>query len=242
MSKYKNRTGEVYGNLQVLEFAGRNKHKQILWKCKCLLCSNEVVVVGGSLVTGHTTSCGCYGSNIKRLHLTGETFGRLTVLGRAGKSKDKHSLWRCRCSCGNEVIVWGSALTCGKTVSCGCVQKEVVTERMTGDTNPNWKGGVAPLNLSIRGCAKYKDWIKQVFERDKFTCNICTKVGGDLEAHHIKRFSDILSESHITLMIEAIECVELWDTSNEVTLCKHCHTAIHNKSELLDDSNITLPI
>ena len=62
------------------------------------------------------------------IDLTNQTFGRLTVLYRDIKTealkKDRHAIWRCKCSCGNEVSVVGKDLRTGKTQSCGCLQKE----------------------------------------------------------------------------------------------------------------------
>jgi hypothetical protein len=59
--------------------------------------------------------------------LTGVRFGKLLVIERAPDkttgSKPK-SMWRCRCDCGKEVIVWSSALTQGTTVSCGCKKRK----------------------------------------------------------------------------------------------------------------------
>jgi hypothetical protein len=62
--KLVDRTGQVFGKLTVLEQAGRDKLKKVLWRCRCE-CGNETVVVSGSLVTGNTTSCGCEGGNFK---------------------------------------------------------------------------------------------------------------------------------------------------------------------------------
>jgi len=62
--KLVDRTGQVFGKLVVLEQAGRDKLKKVLWRCKCE-CGNETVVVSGSLVTGNTTSCGCVPPNFK---------------------------------------------------------------------------------------------------------------------------------------------------------------------------------
>ena len=56
--KFIDRAGQVFGKLTVLEQAGRDKLKKVLWRCKCE-CGSETVVVSGSLVTGNTTSCGC---------------------------------------------------------------------------------------------------------------------------------------------------------------------------------------
>jgi len=61
------------------------------------------------------------------MDLTGETFGRLTVLGYAGKDKRKRALFECECSCLAKVkiIVIGSHLRSSNTKSCGCLQKEI---------------------------------------------------------------------------------------------------------------------
>jgi hypothetical protein len=62
--KFINRVGQVFGKLTVLEQAGRNRLKKVLWRCQCE-CGKEAVVVSGSLVTGNTTSCGCIIPNFK---------------------------------------------------------------------------------------------------------------------------------------------------------------------------------
>lgn len=100
-----------------------------------------------------------------------------------------------------------------------------------GKLNPNWKGGITPLNHSIRDSLKYSEWRGSIFERDSFTCEVCNKVGGDLEAHHIKEFYLILEEYNITSFEEALKCSQLWDTNNGVTLCKECHDKITFKAE-----------
>lgn len=65
--------------------------------------------------------------------LTGNKFGRLTVLYRVSDSIApsgyKTVIWRCRCDCGNEVIVRGKCLTGGVSKSCGCFAKELMSQR-----------------------------------------------------------------------------------------------------------------
>jgi hypothetical protein len=56
--------------------------------------------------------------------LTGRICGRLTVLERVG-SRDKHALWRCRCSCGAVVDVLSNHLLSGGKKSCGCLAKDI---------------------------------------------------------------------------------------------------------------------
>jgi hypothetical protein len=62
--KLVDRTGQKFGKLIVIEQAGRNNLKKVLWKCKCD-CGNFVNVVSGSLITGNTESCGCVIPNFK---------------------------------------------------------------------------------------------------------------------------------------------------------------------------------
>lgn len=38
--------------------------------------------------------------------------------------------WLCKCDCGNDVVVFGSNLGRGHTMSCGCLNKEVASETM----------------------------------------------------------------------------------------------------------------
>lgn len=61
----------------------------------------------------------------KKLHLVGQTYGRLTVTHKVGYSKTAHTgLWGCNCSCGNTTVVSSSNLRTGHTKSCGCYEQE----------------------------------------------------------------------------------------------------------------------
>lgn len=53
--------------------------------------------------------------------LTGQRFGQLVVLERAGADKHKSSLWRCLCDCGASAVKSAHALTSGSARSCGCI-------------------------------------------------------------------------------------------------------------------------
>lgn len=65
--------------------------------------------------------------------LTGQKFGRLTVIRRVEdavtEKGNKFAQWFCVCDCGNECVVLGSALTRSKrpTLSCGCLQRDKVS-------------------------------------------------------------------------------------------------------------------
>lgn len=66
---------------------------------------------------------------------TGERHGRLVVVELAGyktqPSGQKKTLWRCVCDCGNEVTVMASSMQSKGTQSCGCLAKELLSERKT---------------------------------------------------------------------------------------------------------------
>lgn len=52
--------------------------------------------------------------------LSGQKFGKLTVLSSAG-SRGGHIYWNCQCDCGNDKVARGSHLRSGNVRSCGCI-------------------------------------------------------------------------------------------------------------------------
>lgn len=67
----------------------------------------------------------------RRVDLTGKRSGRLTVLYEAEPTFDNRGFqrrrWMCQCDCGNLVVVRSDSLN-GRTKSCGCLQREAVSE------------------------------------------------------------------------------------------------------------------
>lgn len=58
------------------------------------------------------------------IDLTGQQFGRWTVLKRDTKGKFKEPHWVCQCTCGTIKSVQGTSLRSGTSTSCGCYRKE----------------------------------------------------------------------------------------------------------------------
>lgn len=67
---------------------------------------------------------------MKKIDKTGMRFTRLVVIGESQKRGSKGSIyWHCLCDCGNTKEVDGGNLSNGKTTSCGCLAKELSSER-----------------------------------------------------------------------------------------------------------------
>lgn len=89
-----------------------------------------------------------------------------------------------------------------------------IRNRMMGFLNPNWKGGVTPINIGVRMTAEYRAWRESVFQRDNYTCVLCFQKGGVLNADHIKTFAH-----NPTLR---------FSLDNGRTLCIDCHRKTEN--------------
>ncbi len=88
-----------------------------------------------------------------------------------------------------------------------------------GENNPNWRNGIKKKLKNICGSRDYRifgytDWRKDIFERDNWICQHCSKKNKNLVAHHIQNFTD-----YPELRI---------DLNNGITLCKRCHKRFHS--------------
>lgn len=142
--------GKTYNRLTItrIDFertlAPKNqKYKHVFVFAKCECGKEEKSYDLSAIKTGHIKSCGCSKFNNPLIieDLTGQTFGRLTVIGRDierdQQERDEKGVrsgnahWLCRCSCGNPKMasVLGYRLKCGETKSCGCIVSEMITAR-----------------------------------------------------------------------------------------------------------------
>ncbi len=133
-------TGRVFGRLTVLHEAkpdgNDGKYEPKRWHCRCE-CGNEKDIMAGNLINGSTKSCGCIRYKPRKTDdLTGQRFGRLTVVGRGEDytfpNGRKLARWECICDCGNTVSVLRQSLLAGKTHSCGCRRGNRTTKGMEG--------------------------------------------------------------------------------------------------------------
>ncbi len=74
--------------------------------------------------------------------MTGMKFGRLSVIEEAGRDKFGNTTWKCRCDCGNIVVLVGYQIRSGHTQSCGCLHIE-----STSKLNKSHGGARTPLYI-----------------------------------------------------------------------------------------------
>lgn len=55
--------------------------------------------------------------------MTGQIFGKLTVLKRDFSKETAAAYWICKCECGNEKSIRGDRLRKGEVINCGCEKK-----------------------------------------------------------------------------------------------------------------------
>lgn len=60
--------------------------------------------------------------------ITGNTYGRLTVIRYDHTDKRGQARWYCQCSCGESKVVTTKELNYGSVKSCGCLNKESIAE------------------------------------------------------------------------------------------------------------------
>lgn len=122
MSKYIDLTNKRFGKILVLERDYSTGKTGTYWKCQCD-CGSKFSCRRDQLTKYNKTSCGCdTAEKNSKAHLkdeTGKRYGKLMVLERAG-TKEGQATWLCQCDCGNKVIIRGSTLRNGESMSCGC--------------------------------------------------------------------------------------------------------------------------
>lgn len=61
--------------------------------------------------------------------MVGNRYGRLVVLRRSGTDKWRQSIMECQCDCGSIAQIIQGSLKTGRSLSCGCLQREKLSER-----------------------------------------------------------------------------------------------------------------
>lgn len=110
------------GRLTAEYKTGQTENGYPVWHCQCD-CGGSIDATTKRLLSGAVKNCGCERvPRARELDLTGQRFGKLTVLSRTEARRDQGSVvWLCQCDCGNQKEVSARRLTQGKVRSCGCL-------------------------------------------------------------------------------------------------------------------------
>lgn len=244
--------GMKFGRLTVIERVGTDKHKKILWLCKCE-CGNVKVVRGGDLKSGNTISCGCEHKERAREAMSktmkkqwqNEDFRQAKIEKikeqwqdeefRQAKSDQMKRL--------NEEQWQDEEFRKMKSYQA----KEQMKEQWQ-DEEMKWKmhykGGITPIAQYLRSLEVVIKWRDNCQYEVNYTCELSLKYGG-VNVHHLKAFSIIVKEAHDLHNIEIKplvkdytdeelklleEYVASWhkDNSNGIVLREDVHKLFHS--------------
>lgn len=125
--------GQRFGHLTAIAATGEKRYDSSVWLCKCD-CGSFVEVPIGYLTKGNKTSCG--NCQYRGKDISGQTFGQLTAIEPTGEKSGKSYLWRCTCSCGNEIKVPKALLLNGRKTHCGCLSPQRTKKKPVEKTIP----------------------------------------------------------------------------------------------------------
>jgi hypothetical protein len=141
-----------------------------------------------------------------RRHQTEETKKKLSAILKGKKKTEEH---RRNMSLATKGIPKPDSVRWKLGRKASKETRRRMSESHRGSKGPGWRGGINPINDTIRKSIDYALWREAVFERDNYTCVWCGVRGGKLNADHIKPFC-LFPELRFAI-------------DNGRTLCKPCH-------------------
>lgn len=224
-----NLVGKVFGDLKIIKEVRKPKSLRrngFYWLARCK-CGNEIVAITQSFVHEGRSHCGCKRvDNLSKSHLgkgvidiIGKKFGRLTVIRREGVGANGKFKYLCKCDCGSEIIALGASLRRKKRPTYQCLKcgRKQAKKKISGPNNYLWNPNITEEERILRKNrergGEEKAWRKKIFQRDKYTCQLCNKKGGNLNAHHLNSYVDYKDQR--------------WDVNNGITLHESCHRQYH---------------
>lgn len=153
--KWKAQVGRINGKLKIIGYIYEPGTKpQVHYICNCE-CGNEVLLTKKAFDS--KTDCGCAKKDLVQSgkiiseasaricrNMFGKKFGKLTVVEMIPVyHKGMHC--KCKCDCGNEIIVKAASIMDGATRSCGCIK------------TPNLVGSIFGRLTVIERCLDYRD-------------------------------------------------------------------------------------
>lgn len=177
----KDLVGQVFGKLSVQFRVQNDKQGLSQWLTECK-CGNEIVIRGSSLRTEHTKSCGCAQREIVSEKLTkkfdiGEQIGYWTVMYKADGYIGMGAYWHCKCKCGTEKDIQAEHLRNGSSMSCGCLHRQLASERSLIDLTGQKFGRLMVVGRSDKKVTGDVYWV----------CNCDCGNTQDISGHNLRR-------------------------------------------------------
>lgn len=243
IDKYSYLIGQKINKWTVLEITliekGNRKRPHAICECECGTIKPVWVV---NLINDKSKDCGCGRKAMLRetrtKNLVGQKFGKLTVVELLEKSnKFNRRMYKCKCDCGNEVIVPSSSLTTYHTLSCGClvsywnmwisnflknqeIEYQAEYTVFIGDTYYRYDFYLQQYNLFIEyDGQQHYDLVRYYGDNDEENEKMFKKV-----QEHDKIKNNYCKENNINLLR-----IPYWETKNIETIINSCLQRLSEK-------------
>jgi len=169
----------------------------------------------------------------KVIDITGQKFGRLTVIERSyPNDKNRSTRWLCKCECGTEKIILRDSLKSGKTKSCGCLNKERLKYANEERKLPLGLAKMRQLINDYKRHAKRRDleWnlteeqFKEITQKD---CHYCGTKPDNIMKNYV---NNNYNGEYIYNGIDRVYNNKGYTIDNVVPCCKKCNIAKNNST------------
>jgi hypothetical protein len=185
--------GNKYGDFVVTNRIKGSKNKPAKQELTCLVCGNVRTPTTNNLKRykwKHEEICNNWYLEDYDRNLIGKSFGYLDVMYRTRITPTGVPYYMCRCKCGNTKEVRGVHIKRGKTLSCGCYRKSLLTKHGLYKT-PEYRRWY--VNKRRERHIKYDSyWTPQMaimLKESQSSCVVC-KSQDRLEIDHVNPLSE----------------------------------------------------
>ena len=198
----KDLTNKKFGKLTAIREYSKDKDGY-KWLCKCD-CGNECVVSAHNLSIGNTKSCGC-------LHkeMSSESMNQLRKEWEENEDYKQMQSNKIKKQWEDEEFKKAHAMMMNKRW-----KDEEYIKNHSGENshwyNPYLTDEERKQGRNIEG---YKKWTDEIKKQANWTCEVCGKHGGNMNAHHLDGYN-WCKEKRV-------------DINNGICLCEQCHREFH---------------
>ena len=198
----KDLTNKKFGKLTAIREYSKDKDGY-KWLCKCD-CGNECVVSAHNLSIGNTKSCGC-------LHkeMSSESMKQLRKEWEENEDYKQMQSNKIKKQWEDEEFKKAHAMMMNKRW-----KDEEYIKNHSGENshwyNPYLTDEERKQGRNIEG---YKKWTDEIKKQANWTCEVCGKHGGNMNAHHLDGYN-WCKEKRV-------------DINNGICLCEQCHREFH---------------